>query len=261
MVANTAPPGMVVSTRRTPGQDRTPGAGPDRSQFRSQFRPDDSSALLEKYLDPDGTGTRNPDRVQTITPFLTRNGLTPRNLTRFLSGDEFAAKRRELVRELGLPGAGPDRSQFRSKFRPDDSSALLEKYLDPDGTGTRNPDRVQTITPFLTRNGLTPRNLTSFLSGDEFAAKRRELVRELGLPGARPDRSQFRSKLRPDDSSALLEKYLDPDGTGTRNPDRVQTITPFLTRNGLTPRNLTSFLSGEEFAAKRRELVRELGLR
>jgi hypothetical protein len=75
---------------------------PPRIVMRSQFRPDDSSALLEQYLDPDGTGTRNPDRVQKIIPFLERNGLRRRDLTRFLNGAEFAARRQKLVQELGL---------------------------------------------------------------------------------------------------------------------------------------------------------------
>src|SRR5216684_2223952 len=71
---------------------------------RAVFRPDDSSAILEKFLDPDGTGMRKPERVQVVTPFLTKIGLRARDLTRFLNGSEFATQRQSLVKELRTAG-------------------------------------------------------------------------------------------------------------------------------------------------------------
>jgi len=88
---------QVRSTAHPTAHSMAPTALP---VIRAVFRPDDSSAILEKFLDPDGTGMRKPERVQAITPFLTRMGLRARDLTRFLNGSEFATQRQSLIREL-----------------------------------------------------------------------------------------------------------------------------------------------------------------
>jgi len=76
--------------------------------LRAVFRPDDSSAILEKFLDPGGTGTRDPERVKIIAPFMAKiidpaTGQplrTPRDLTRFLNGSVFSTQRQNLVKDL-----------------------------------------------------------------------------------------------------------------------------------------------------------------
>jgi len=88
---------------RTPEVAKTAATG-GATVIRAVFRPDDASAILEKFLDPDGAGLRRPDRVQAVTPFLTRIGLRARDLTRFLNGSEFATQRRDLVNELKSQG-------------------------------------------------------------------------------------------------------------------------------------------------------------
>jgi hypothetical protein len=80
---------------------RSPSVVGGATVMRARFEPDDASAILEKFLDPDGTGVRRPDRVEAVTPFLTSRGLrVPRDLTRFLNESEFRKQRRDLVKEL-----------------------------------------------------------------------------------------------------------------------------------------------------------------
>jgi len=100
--------GSGPAVQNNPASDNTvpqhrPSAGRGSSVLRSKFLPDDSSAVLEKYLDPDGAGMQ-PDRIRATTPFLTKNGLRVRDLPRFLNGAEFAARRRDLVKELLAQG-------------------------------------------------------------------------------------------------------------------------------------------------------------
>jgi hypothetical protein len=71
---------------------------------RSKFSEDQSSLSLERFLDPDGTGMRNPERVQAIIPFLTIIGLGARDITRFLNGADFAQQREFLANEFRKQG-------------------------------------------------------------------------------------------------------------------------------------------------------------
>jgi hypothetical protein len=82
-----------------------PRTDPSRDgSTRTIFRPDNSTAVLEKFLDPDGTGIFKSDSVAAVTPFLTRKGLRTRDLVRFLRGPEFATQRSDLVSELKRDG-------------------------------------------------------------------------------------------------------------------------------------------------------------
>ena len=45
-----------------------------------------------------------PDRVQDVTPFLSKIGLSARALPRFLNGPEFAGQRMDLVNALKQEG-------------------------------------------------------------------------------------------------------------------------------------------------------------
>jgi hypothetical protein len=91
----------VVTKNVVVGNTTTP------TVLRARYQPDNSSAILEKFLDPEGTGLRSPERVQEITPFLakiidptTGRALRTRDLTRFLNGSEFSTQRGNLVKEL-----------------------------------------------------------------------------------------------------------------------------------------------------------------
>jgi hypothetical protein len=81
-----------------------------------------------------------------------------------------------------LRGSGPSVSgpvvRFRSTFVPDNSSDVLEKFLDPTGAGVRDPARVKIVTDLIAAKGLKVR-LTMFLNAPEFAAKRAEVVQDL----------------------------------------------------------------------------------
>lgn len=95
-------------------------------------------------------------------------------------GDLVAARKNLIVKNTALPDGA---TVHRSSFRPDEPTEILEKFLDPDGDGIRENDRVEAIVPYLTKIRLTRRSLTRFLNGAEFAAQRRELVAELKRSG------------------------------------------------------------------------------
>jgi hypothetical protein len=89
-----------------------PPRPPKAARISATFGPDDSTAILQHFIDPTGTGNRDPDRVNELAPLLagiidptTGQPLrTPRDLTRFLQGSEFATQRRNVVKQLRAAG-------------------------------------------------------------------------------------------------------------------------------------------------------------
>jgi hypothetical protein len=146
-----------------------------QGQFRNQIKdysvPDQPAAiyLLRNYLRL-CMPTTIEAAINTTTTLVQRGSLT-------------SAQKSLVVRNTEPPRRGPsvsdDGASRRSVSLPDESTAILEKFLDPDVTGLRRTDRVEAVTPFLTRIGLRQRDLTRFLRGREFAARRLELVNEL----------------------------------------------------------------------------------
>jgi hypothetical protein len=73
------------------------------TRIRANFTPDNSSDILEKFLDPTGAGVRDSARSKIVTDLIAAKGLTVR-LTMFLNSPQFAAKRAEVVRDLRSAG-------------------------------------------------------------------------------------------------------------------------------------------------------------
>jgi len=93
-------PGRVIETKRIadPG-----GATTIPPVTRAQYQPDDSTTLLGKFLDPNGTGHFDPKQLQKIDPYLTEMGLSRSDLPLVKNGGgAYATKRRTLVDKLKL---------------------------------------------------------------------------------------------------------------------------------------------------------------
>lgn len=81
-------------------------------RISSTFGPNDSTVILQNFIDPNATGNRDPDRVNQLAPLLaqitdpaTGQPLrTPRDLTRFLQSREFATQRDTVVKQLRAAG-------------------------------------------------------------------------------------------------------------------------------------------------------------
>jgi len=73
------------------------------TRMRANFTPDNSSDLLEKFLDPTGAGVRDTARAKIVTDLIAAKGLKVR-LTMFLNSPQFAGKRAEIVRDLRSAG-------------------------------------------------------------------------------------------------------------------------------------------------------------
>lgn len=103
-----------------------------------------------------------------------------------------AAKKGVVVGNMTAPSATvPKATRISSTFGPDNPTVILQKFLDPNGTGDRDPDRVNQLAPLLaqitdpaTGQPLrTPRDLTRFLQSKELATQRQNVVGQLRAAG------------------------------------------------------------------------------
>jgi hypothetical protein len=97
--------GVVVIPPKGGGSATGPSRGGGASgsdsavRHRANFVPDNSTDILEKFLDPTGSGVRDPARSKIVTDLIAAKGLTVR-LTRFLGAPEFATQRAAIVQDL-----------------------------------------------------------------------------------------------------------------------------------------------------------------
>ena len=89
-----------------------------------------------------------------------------------------AAKRNVVVDNTAVPRV------TRAQFQPDNSTAILETFLDPNGTGHFSQQQLQKIKPFLAEMGLDITDLPQVKNGGgQFAVQRRTLVDKLKSAG------------------------------------------------------------------------------
>ena len=93
------PPATAASLT---GHGTTPGTQSVGS--RCDSRPDDSSAILEAFLEPGEKGVINQDSLKAVTPYLMKIGLTARSIVCFVNGAGYADQRKDLVAQLKQDG-------------------------------------------------------------------------------------------------------------------------------------------------------------